>query len=93
MPRHLVKCRRFIPSIVDVCLRLGTARRLVGEEGEDFVLPNWAAHAATQLSKEIGVAQILVTRTVKGLEGVQSGSMKGAKETAVDLIGAALGRN
>ena len=66
----MLERRSFIPSITDVGLSLRTASGLVGEESEDFVLPDGTPDAAAELGKEVGVAQVLITLTIERLEGV-----------------------
>src|SRR5207244_492734 len=83
--------RGLVPSVVDRRLGLGAANRLIIEEGEDLILPDRAADAAPKLTKEAVVSSHLIARAVEALVGVQARTVSGKEETAMVLVGAALG--
>ncbi len=66
------------------------ANRLVAEEGEDLILPDRGADAGTPLIKQVVVSQNAVALTVVPLISVQARTVSGIKDTAMNVVGAAL---
>src|SRR5271168_519818 len=64
---------------------------LVGEEGEDVILPHGTADGATELVEPFVVTKRLHTWSVVVLVGVKAGAVGAEEETAVPVVGAALG--
>src|SRR5260370_31997518 len=71
----------------------GFTNSLIVEEGENFIFPDWAADATAELFKLIVVSRHGKTRAVEALIRIQVRLVGRDKETAVDVVRAALGGN